>query len=88
MLEALDLGFDTRVTILGHIQRGGKPSAFDRMLASRFGVKAIEFFIEGQTGVMTGLKGSGIVPVPLSSVINCQRSMPEEYYEIAKMLVR
>jgi 6-phosphofructokinase 1 len=87
-LEALDLGFDTRVTILGHIQRGGKPSAFDRMLASRFGVKAVEFLTEGQSGVMTGLKGGDIVPVPLSCVVNCQRSMPEEYYQIAHMLVR
>jgi 6-phosphofructokinase 1 len=88
LIDDLDIGFTTRVTILGHIQRGGKPSAFDRMLASRFGVKAVEFLVNGQTGVMTGLNGHDIEPVPLSLVNSKQRTLPAEYYEMARMLAR
>ncbi|KAA0278702.1 MAG: 6-phosphofructokinase, partial [Chloroflexi bacterium] len=55
MIDDMDLGFKTRMTILGHIQRGGSPSAYDRLLASRMGVKAVEALVEGTHGVMTGL---------------------------------
>jgi 6-phosphofructokinase 1 len=65
MIDAMDIGFTTRVSILGHIQRGGKPSAYDRLLASRFGVKAVEFLMEGYSNVMTGLNGREITPVPI-----------------------
>jgi len=46
LIDAMDIGFTTRVSILGHIQRGGKPSAYDRFLASRFGVHAVKFLLE------------------------------------------
>lgn len=85
-LEALQLGFTTRVTVLGHIQRGGKPSAFDRFLATRFGVKAVEFLLEGITGVMTGLNGREIEPVPLSTVISKKQGLSEESVHIAHIL--
>ena len=88
ILEEMDLGFTTRVTILGHIQRGGYPTAFDRLLAARLGTKAVELLLEGQTDIMVGLKGMSIVPTPLEEVINHARPAPAAYYEMAKMLAR
>ena len=87
-LESMDIGFTTRVTILGHVQRGGKPSAFDRMLATRFGVKAVEFLVAGQTGVMTALDGRDIVPIPLKTVVTKPPVMPMDYYQMARILAR
>ena len=55
------LGIETRVTVLGHVQRGGTPTAFDRVLATRFGVSAIEQIIAGNTGCMVALQGTGLV---------------------------
>jgi 6-phosphofructokinase 1 len=87
-LVEMNLGFHTRVTVLGHVQRGGKPTAFDRLLATRFGVKAVEFLLSGQTGVMTGLDGREIVPVPLSVVCSRQRTISQESFKMARMLAR
>ena len=87
-IDALDIGFTTRVTILGHIQRGGKASAFDRQLATRFGVKAVEFLLSGQTNVMTALDGRDIVPVPIKTVVSRTKQISMEYYEMARMLAR
>ncbi len=87
-LEEHHLGFTTRVTVLGHIQRGGKPSAFDRFLATRFGVKAVEFLLSGQIGVMTGLNGREIEPIPLATVISEKKSLSQEYLHIARILAR
>ena len=64
----MDVGFSTRVTILGHIQHGGSPTAYDRLLASRKGLKAVEALLDGKSGVMTGLKSHGIEFVPLEDV--------------------
>jgi len=61
-------GLESRVTVLGHLQRGGTPSAFDRILATRFGVKAAELCYDGVGGVMVAVRGSEIVTVPLSDV--------------------
>ena len=88
MIEAADVGFTTRVSILGHIQRGGRPSAYDRWLATRFGVRAVEYLMEGRTGVMTGLSGRDIMPVPFSEIVGKNREMSSEYYDIARMLAR
>jgi 6-phosphofructokinase 1 len=88
MIDELDIGFKTRVTILGHIQRGGSPTAFDRMLASQFGVKAVELLLDGQSNVMTGLNGREITGVPLPDVNNNLKRLPTEYYEMARMLAR
>jgi 6-phosphofructokinase 1 len=87
-LHEQNLGFDTRVTVLGHVQRGGKPSAFDRSLATRFGYKAIEFLVNGQVGVMTGLDGRDIVPVPLQTVISEPRTLSSDQLKMAKILAR
>ncbi len=87
-IEELNLGFTTRVTVLGHIQRGGRPTAYDRFLATRFGVKAVEFMLSGQTGVMTGLNGRDIEPIPLATVISKKKGLSQEYYQMARLLAR
>jgi len=87
-IDSMDLGFKTRMTILGHIQRGGSPSAYDRLLASRMGVKAVEALVEDKHGVMTGLKGKGIDFIPLLDVTSNKRQVNMEYYHMAKVLAR
>jgi len=87
-LEAMDVGFTTRVTILGHIQRGGSPTAYDRLLACRMGVKAVEGLLEGKSGVMTGLKGQDIEFTPLEDVISNKRTANLEYYQMTRVLAR
>jgi len=88
MIDAMDIGFTTRVSILGHIQRGGKPSAYDRLLASRLGVKAVEFLIAGYSNVMTGLNGREISPVPIEEVVSNTKKINPDYLHIAKILSR
>jgi 6-phosphofructokinase 1 len=60
------LGVQTRVTVLGHVQRGGSPTAFDRLLATRFGIRAVDLIREGRMGMMVGLQGTRVVPVSLA----------------------
>ncbi len=88
MIDESDTGFSTRVTILGHIQRGGKPSAFDRLLASRFGVKAVEMLLTGQTNVMVGLNGREMEPVPLSLVTSRTKTLSVEAINMARILAQ
>ena len=88
MIDAMDIGFTTRVTILGHVQRGGKPTAFDRMLATRFGVKAVQFLLEGRSAVMTALSGREIIPIPIDEVINNKKVIAQDYIDMARMLAR
>lgn len=71
-------GFETRVTVLGHLQRGGKPSAFDRILASRYGVAAVKLAIEGKFGMMTSLQGTEIGAVPIEAAIKELKTVPPE----------
>jgi len=85
-LNQMDVGFKTRVTILGHIQRGGRPSAFDRLLATRLGVAAVEHILDGATDVMLGLDGRLIVPVQLAEVVAKTRQANLDYYEMCRML--
>jgi 6-phosphofructokinase 1 len=87
-IDDMDVGFKTRMTILGHIQRGGSPTAYDRLLASRMGVKAVEALVEGTHGVMTGLKGKGVDFIPLADVVSNKRKVNMEYYHMAKVLAR
>ncbi|MGA2471220.1 MAG: ATP-dependent 6-phosphofructokinase [Solirubrobacteraceae bacterium] len=63
-------GFETRVTVLGHVQRGGTPTAYDRVLATRFGVAAMDAVIAGRFGVMVALRGTDIVEVPLTEALS------------------
>ncbi len=87
-LQGKDVGFETRVTILGHVARGGVPSAFDRLLATRMGVKAAEALLTGETDVMTGLSGREIVLRPLERVIHESRKVNLEFLEMARILSR
>lgn len=82
------IGFEPRMTILGHVQRGGRPSAFDRLLASRFGVAAVDALLDGTTGAMTGLSGRSVEMLPLRQVISRSREANPDYLEIMRRLAR
>jgi ATP-dependent phosphofructokinase / diphosphate-dependent phosphofructokinase len=77
-------GFETRVTVLGHVQRGGTPTPRDRILATRFGLKAADLVHEQDWGVMTALKGDDIVAVPLKDAVAELKTVPPEFYDAAK----
>ncbi len=77
-------GFETRVTVLGHVQRGGSPSLFDRVLATRYGVAAVDYVIEGRYGYMPALSGTKIVPCRLSDAVATNRTVDLELYELAQ----
>ncbi|HTW41936.1 MAG TPA: 6-phosphofructokinase [Solirubrobacteraceae bacterium] len=78
-------GFETRVTILGHVQRGGTPVAFDRVLATRFGVAALRAVAAGRFGVMVALRGTAIVEVPLAQALAEPKLLEAELYETAEL---
>ena len=78
-------GFETRVTVLGHVLRGGSPSAFDRVLGTRFGFKAVELVQAHKFGQMVSLKGNAIVSVPIESAVKKLKTLDMELYEIAKI---
>lgn len=79
-------GFETRVTILGHVQRGGTPTAFDRVLATRFGVAAIDAVHDGAFGQMVALEAGAIVRAPLAEAVGELKLMdPGLYHEVAEV---
>jgi len=78
-------GFESRTTILGHIQRGGTPLAFDRVLGSRFGVSAVDAISEGDYGKMVALRGTRIERVPLAEAIAEPKLVDAELYETAEV---
>ncbi len=88
-LEARDhgtrTGRDARATVLGHIQRGGTPTAFDRVLATRLGLHAIQAAHEGDWGKMTALKGTDIEMVPLEDAVAELKTVPPELYAEAEV---
>ena len=69
-------GYETRVMILGHLQRGGSPTAFDRVLATRMGIRAVEAVIEGNHGTMVACVASELVLTPLSTAVAVPRLVP------------
>ncbi|MCU1361523.1 MAG: 6-phosphofructokinase [Ilumatobacteraceae bacterium] len=73
-------GFESRVVMLGHIQRGGTPTAFDRVLATRYGIEAIDAVHQGQWGKMTALQGRDIVMVPLAETVGRTRPVDIHLY--------
>jgi 6-phosphofructokinase 1 len=82
------VGFEIRVTILGHIQRGGSPTAFDRLLATRMGVKSVQALIAGETGKMVALNGRKMDLIPIEEAISQIRPISESYFEMARFLSR
>jgi len=79
------LGLDTRVVVLGHIQRGGSPTAFDRILATRFGVAAMNLVHRGEFGKMVALQGNQIVAIPMAEATKGPRRVDEELYNTASV---
>jgi ATP-dependent phosphofructokinase / diphosphate-dependent phosphofructokinase len=77
-------GFETRVTVLGHIQRGGSPTPRDRILATRFGLKAADLVEEGKFGRMAALHGDTIVDVSLRDATAELKTVPDDWYEVAR----
>lgn len=80
------IGYETRITILGHIQRGGSPTAFDRLLASRMGVAAVDALLRGESYVMTALQGGKIVTVKLDEVLKEKKKLDMELVKLAGLL--
>lgn len=78
-------GYETRVSVLGHIQRGGSPTAFDRVLGTRFGVKAVELVKEKKFGQMAALSGNKIISVTLEKAIGTLKTVDKDFYELAKI---
>ncbi|MEW6171228.1 MAG: ATP-dependent 6-phosphofructokinase [Candidatus Omnitrophota bacterium] len=78
-------GYETRVSVLGHIQRGGSPTAFDRVLGTRFGVKAVELVKEKKFGQMAALSGNQIISVPLEKAVGTLKTVDKDFYELAKV---
>jgi ATP-dependent phosphofructokinase / diphosphate-dependent phosphofructokinase len=77
-------GFETRVTVLGHVQRGGTPTPRDRVLATRYGLKAADLVHEGRFGRMAALHGDAIVDVGLSEATAELKTVPPEWYDVAR----
>ena len=80
------IGFETRVTVLGHYQRGGAPTVFDRLLASRLGKKAVELLVAGNQGMMVGLSCNAILASPLEDVIKGEKRPQDEMLRLAEVL--
>ena len=78
--------YDVRVSILGHLQRGGKPTAFDRILASRLGVASIEALKEGQRNIMVGIKDDQIVYVPIARAVKIDKPIDRELINVLTVL--
>jgi phosphofructokinase-like protein len=77
-------GFETRVTVLGHVQRGGIPTPRDRVLATRYGLKAADLVEEGKFGQMTALRGDAIVDVALEEATAELKTVPPDWYDVAR----
>jgi len=78
-------GVTSRAIVLGHTQRGGIPTARDRLLGTKLGVKVVELLLDGEYGKMASVKGNGVVSVPLKDAVGVLRTVPKEEYELAKL---
>lgn len=78
-------GFETRVTVLGHIQRGGSPTAHDRVLATRYGVAAVDCVKRKDFGKMVALVGNEIVPIPLKAIAKTTKTIDKKWYDLTKV---
>jgi 6-phosphofructokinase 1 len=77
-------GYETRVTVLGHVQRGGSPTPRDRVLATRFGLKAADLVEQRHFGTMAALRGDEIVEVPLAAAVAELKRVPSQWYDVAQ----
>lgn len=79
-------GMETRVSVLGHLQRGGSPTAYDRILASRLGAEAVELLRKGESGYMVGMAGGEVIKIPLSDVSVAGKPLPVHIYQLSQIL--
>ncbi len=79
-------GLETRVTVLGYIQRGGSPTAFDRVLASRLGAKAVELILNHKSGYMVGIKNNQIISIPIDEALTQKHDVDFSLYQLANIL--
>ncbi|QEK11504.1 6-phosphofructokinase [Crassaminicella thermophila] len=79
-------GIETKVTVLGHIQRGGNPSAFDRILASKLGAKAVELLMNGESGKVVGIKDNKLIDMDITEALSMKKEFDKETYELTKIL--
>jgi 6-phosphofructokinase 1 len=80
------IGFDLRVTTLGHVQRGGAPTAYDRLLATRLGAGAVAALARGEAGVLVGMLRSRVTTTPYSEIMGLQKPIDPELFELARVL--
>ena len=80
-----ETGYEARMVVLGHVQRGGTPTAYDRILATRYGVGAIDAWDRGERGMMVALRGTEIVTVPLSEALAAPKLLDPELYRTAEV---
>lgn len=85
VLEEKD-GADVRITVLGHVQRGGSPTAFDRILASKLGYKAVELLLEKKSARVVGIKNNQIIDMPIDEALAIKKEFDKDTYEMAKIL--
>ncbi len=81
-----EIGFGVRLTVLGHVQRGGSPTAYDRVLATRLGAAATQALVSGERGVMVGMHKGRAALTPLGEAVAYQKELNMELYELAKMM--
>jgi len=81
-----EIGFGVRLTVLGHVQRGGSPTAYDRLLATRLGAKAVRALLDDQGGMMVGMLQGRLGLTPLEQAVAFQKELNLELYELAKMM--
>ena len=79
-------GADLRVTVLGHVQRGGSPTAFDRILASRMGVRAVELLLEGKSARVVGIKDDKIIDMEINEALSQKKEFDKKSYQMAQIL--
>ncbi|HOO31696.1 MAG TPA: 6-phosphofructokinase [Thermotogota bacterium] len=80
------IGYETRITILGHVQRGGSPSAFDRIMATRMGLQSVEAVLDGDFGKMIALQGSQMVRIPYSDLLDKKKKINMDLYKLSYVL--
>jgi 6-phosphofructokinase 1 len=80
------IGFDVRATTLGHVQRGGAPTAYDRILASRLGAGAVQALARGEAGVLVGMRFNEVASTPLADVVGKQKPIDPALFELARVL--
>ena len=78
-------GISTRSATIGHIQRGGSPTLFDRILGSRVGVKAVEMIHDGDFGKMAALRGTEVISIPLAEAVGRLKTVPQEWVDLLRV---